>query len=502
MKRILLLMICAASVTVYSQGITDAVRYAQDNLNGSARFSAMGGAFGALGGDFSATSVNPAGSVIFMNNQAGITLSSFNIKNKSNYFGTKNNANDNDLDLNQGGIVYIFENDDEDSEWTKFSIAMNYENTNNFDDRSYSSGNNTVNSVANYFLSYANMNGGVPLNILDTYYYEQLNYGDQQAFLGYQGYIINPVADNPDNTAYVSNVPVGDYYQQNSYVSAGYNGKASFNFAAQYKDRLYFGLNLNTHFSDYRQSTSFTEINDNSNSQGVRSIHFDNELRTFGRGFSFQLGVIGKITPELRAGFAYDSPTWYDFFDRVYQYLETSGFNYGNPPNPGISNASPYSDFVFEYPSYQLTTPAKYAFSAAYVFGKRGLLSIDYSIKDYSRTRYRENDNSFGIVNDGMSDVLTAAGELRIGGELRAKEWSFRGGYRNQQSPYKNSDTIGDLNGFSTGLGYDFGNVNLDLSYTHTERDSQQSFFSQGFTDTAKINSVANNVSVSVMCVF
>jgi hypothetical protein len=39
------------------------LRYSQDNLNGTARFRAMG-AFGALGGDLSSLNVNPAGSAI------------------------------------------------------------------------------------------------------------------------------------------------------------------------------------------------------------------------------------------------------------------------------------------------------------------------------------------------------------------------------------------------------------------------------------------------------
>jgi hypothetical protein len=46
-----------------SQEITDALRYSQDNLNGTARFRAMG-CIGALGGDLSSLNVNPAGSAI------------------------------------------------------------------------------------------------------------------------------------------------------------------------------------------------------------------------------------------------------------------------------------------------------------------------------------------------------------------------------------------------------------------------------------------------------
>ena len=72
MKKILFLLITGLTASVsHSQEISDAVRYAQDNLTGTARFRAMNGAFGAVGGDISAISVNPAGSAIFNNNQVG-----------------------------------------------------------------------------------------------------------------------------------------------------------------------------------------------------------------------------------------------------------------------------------------------------------------------------------------------------------------------------------------------------------------------------------------------
>ena len=67
--------------TVHSQEIADALRYSQNNLTGTARFQAMSGAFGALGGDFSSLNINPAGSAIFLNNQVGFTLSNYNVKN-------------------------------------------------------------------------------------------------------------------------------------------------------------------------------------------------------------------------------------------------------------------------------------------------------------------------------------------------------------------------------------------------------------------------------------
>ena len=75
--------------------ITDALRYSVENLNGTARFRAMGGAFGSIGGDMSAMNINPAGSSVFNYNQATISLSSFNKSNNAGYFGTNTSTKEN-----------------------------------------------------------------------------------------------------------------------------------------------------------------------------------------------------------------------------------------------------------------------------------------------------------------------------------------------------------------------------------------------------------------------
>ena len=74
MKKILLSLLLGSSLITIAQETTtgDGLRYALNNLTGTARFRGMSGAFGALGGDLSAINVNPAGSLFFSNNYASI----------------------------------------------------------------------------------------------------------------------------------------------------------------------------------------------------------------------------------------------------------------------------------------------------------------------------------------------------------------------------------------------------------------------------------------------
>ena len=119
-------------------------------------------------------------------------------------------------------------------------------------------------------------------------------YAHQQAFLGYESFIIEPVEDTNENSTYTSNIAPGDFDQEYSYASTGYNGKLSFNLGLQYNQNIYFGINLNSHFINYERSTYLFEENTNEGST-VNQVDFENSLLTVGNGFSLQLGSIIKL---------------------------------------------------------------------------------------------------------------------------------------------------------------------------------------------------------------
>lgn len=497
MKKYILLLITIITVNIIqAQEIRDALRYSQENLNGTARFRAMSGAFGALGGDLSSINVNPAGSAIFANNQLGFTLNNTSIKNNSNFFDNTTSIKDSSFDLNQAGGVFVFKNQKKMNNWKKFSIAINFENTNVLNNSIYSAGTNPSNSIANYFVSYAN---GVPLNVLEDSNYDELGHGEQQAFLGYQGYIINPLNDNPTNTNYTSNVPAGgNYYQENTITAKGYNGKLSFNAATSFKDKLYIGVNLNSHFVDFRQSSRFYEDNEAplTPDYTVSRVQFDNDLYTYGTGFSFQLGAIAKLSKELRLGIAFESPTWLRLNDEFTQKLIGVSANTSEELAPDVVNPN----ITNYYEPYKLQTPSKWTGSMAYVFVKKGLISVDYAIKDYSSIQFKPNsDPYYRTLNNKMNGLLNSASELRLGAEYKIEAWSLRGGYRLEQSPYKNKTTIGDLTGYSGGIGYNFGGTKLDLSYATFKRATQQGFFEQGLTDGAAINTKNSTITLTLL---
>ena len=494
MKKLLMLSIGLMSTSyILAQDVSDALRYSMDEIQGTARFRAMSGAFGALGGDMSGVNINPAGSAIFNESHASISLGLFNKENNISYFNGLNSSSNSNVDLNQLGAAFVFRNTDINSPWTKFSLSIAYDRSADFDDDWVASGVNLNNSIGSYFLQNAQ---GLRLDEISALPGETISeayneigsfygYGNQQAFLGYEGYIINPVEDTDDNTAYTSNIDLNgeNFIQRYTYAARGYNGKLAFNLATSYNDRVYFGLNLNSHFINYERSTFLSEDNSNPNST-ITSVDFENNLLTTGSGFSFQLGGIAKLTEELRVGLSYNSPTWYRISDESSQYLATTRIEGGSSINQFVN-----PNVINIYEEYKLQTPGKVTGSLAYVFGKKGLLSFDYAVKDYSNAKFKPtSDVYFSSINSEINNTLDTSTSYRLGGEYRYKQLSFRGGYRFESSPYKDDNFYGDLNGYSLGLGYSFGAFNLDLAYSYAERDINYQLYNIGLTDSARID--------------
>lgn len=492
MKKLLALFILV-STSALAQDITDALRFSTQSINGTARYTAMGGAFGALGGDISAIHINPASSAVFLNNKFSGSLDLTTINNDAFYGNNTNITRSSDFDLNQIGAVFVFTSTNRSALLKKLTLGFSYNRTNNFNNEYFVSGNNNE-SIDGYFLNNAQ---GVPLDLLTPRANEspaQLyrflgnsqDFTAQQAFLGYESFLIDAVApNNLDNTQYVSNVFGSNFTQNYEEITRGSSDVFTVNGGGMIGDRLHLGLNLNFHYLDYRRETFFDEF---TSGQGVTDIFFDNELITRGRGFSLQLGGIAKLTEEWRLGFTYDSPTWMNISEELFQRIETiSGNNQPVIFDPDVLNI---------YPDYSFRTPGRLSLSTAYVFGGSGLISFDYSYKDFSAMQF--TSRGFASQNQEISNLMTSASTFNLGGEYRIQNTSLRAGYFLQQTPYQNEMFLGDTTGYSFGLGFSFGNTTLDFSYQRINQDRQGILYFTDLAQESDIISVFNNYMMTL----
>ena len=194
----------------------------------------------------------------------------------------------------------------------------------------------------------------------------------------------------------------------------------------------------------------------------------------------------------MRFGFNYSSPTWLTLREETTQYLSTFNDveNNGFTVNPNIVNI---------FPEYNLKTPGNMTGSVAYILGKKGLISFDYTRKNYANMSFDTGDNQLDTaLSSDINNTFKVANTYKLGAELRHKNISFRGGYRIEESPYKNTNIANNLNGFSLGIGYNFGYTNIDLAYERTEQKRQQQFFESGTLDSASINNKNSIISLTL----
>lgn len=496
MKKSIIFIITLACSFASAQNINDVLRFSNDNTQGTARYQAMSGAFGALGGDLSSLNVNPAGSAVFNNSLITFSGTNYNVKN-SVFTGNSVNpkASTNNLQINQIGGVSVLKNNNPNSDWKKITLAFNYDRVQNFNNQ-YSAAYTTDMGMDNYFLNFAQGTPFGPLQLQDNEYIEEayldigssLGFADQQAFLGFFGGIIDPVDFDEDNTDYVSLTKYNSVNQNYRKTTSGYNDKFTFNVASQYQDNLYLGASINVHSILYDQLNELNESGYDADSE-VQFASFNNYLRTQGNAFSFSLGAIAKVNDAVRLGGSYQSPTWYRLYDEFSQQINS---NYAEPDIDFLD-----LNIINVYEKYTIKTPSKLTGSLALVFGADGLLSLDYGYQDMSQAELRpETDSNFANENAFISQQLQAVSSLKLGGEYRIKQISLRGGYRYEQSPYINK-RIGDLNGISGGIGYNFGPSKLDLAVNTYSREMNENVLSTDTRPTFNIDQKNTNVTLT-----
>lgn len=503
MKKIFFFLSLSLCVNVNAQSLNDAMRYGQNSLEGSARYIAMGGAFGAVGGDFGAFDINPAGSSIFAFSEIAGSLNFISTTNAATYFNNTMEESGNDLAIGHLGAVFIL-NDESGGPWSKLSIGFNYNKTMNYNNNYSAEGINPNRGLDDYFLFFAqgkrldeisqfsdeNFNQAYT-NIGET---DNLGYAAQQALFGYEGYVINPIpigdsndATDPSIRAYQSNTQPnaqGNSHQYNR-STQGQSKRYTVNISGVFQDRFYLGFNMNHFNIEYNEQIGFREFNYGSLS-GIRELNFDNELITIGRGNSFQLGAIYKMSPKFRLGLSFESPTYYRLSDRVRQGLVSEVVDQNGAFTQTLDPAADGIDTFF--PEYQYNSPGSIRGSLAYVYKDKAIFSLDYTVRNYQSAKFIPKDNVFfRSLNQQIEQDFQANQILQMGGEYRLNPFlSLRAGYWTENASKVFTANTREI--ISAGAGFNFGASNLDIALQVRNAADAQAIFSNGLNDSIALN--------------
>ena len=448
MKKIVVLILTLTITTgLWAQNETDALRFSQSFYQGTARSMAMGGAFGALGADFSSLSTNPAGIGLYRSNEFSLSPTILNSRTESTYNGMFGDDVRSNFSLGNMGFIITNKVPEGKSStpWKFYQFGVGMNRTNAFHNRSFIQGDNPDHSKVDVYLD----------RVWNTYPEDIESQFPYDLYPAWYVYVLDTVRDNDGNLLYTSPVPAGGIRQFENVNTWGSTNEWLFSGGANLGDKLFIGATLGLPYVRYFKESTYTERDMNDDFAGFEEWSYSETIESRGMGINLKVGFIVWPVEWLRLGAAIHTPTYFAEMQDVW-YTTTSA---RLEPDYNVKT-SPTGEYL-----YDITTPLRAIGSAAFIFGKYGSLSADYEYVDYSKMRLRAPDYSFTSENQNIRDIYTSTHILRIGTEWRVNQFNFRGGYAMYASPYVDDINDGMRRNISVGIGYNEKHFSLDLAY-------------------------------------
>lgn len=511
MKRLYtILSTILVSAAASAQGPADALMVAQNRYEGTARTLAMGNAFTALGGDMGAISINPASSGIYRCSEFSFSPAFITSKGSTCFNNsTVNSDKDTRFAVSNVGFITSAETGN-GTGILNYNFGFTLNRTNSFNNTIYARGLNSKSSILGSIASSLN---GLDYTMLEkSDNYEPYNNAaiPWDAILAYDCWLVSP-EENSSNTyigstenyAKDGSIGVGGMLDQ-EYYSRTYGGanEISFNFAANANDMFYFGANLNLISVDYTVNDYYSETAQTLSQfdDSFASMSKNYWQNTSGAGFNLKLGAIFTPAVGLRLGATFTTPTWYSLSDS-WQRSMTSEFSNGN----SYVQNSPVGSY-----DYEITAPMRWSLGAAYTFGGRGLVSVDYEGVNYGAMHmadYYGNQSDFSDANRqirsgfGYQNIIRAGAEFWLTGRT-----ALRGGYNHYSTPgslVDNNDRItydyAALDFVSGGIGFKLGDgrTSFDIAYQTMLYPESQIFAAFDNYDTISAPKIELNKNIS-----
>jgi len=439
---------------VSSQNEVDALRYSQLLHGGTARYMAMGGAFSALGADFSALCTNPAAIGVYKTFEfvitPGLSLTKINSIYNSKY------AEDTEYKINFNNFGVVFTGNlatvQEKPEWKNTQFGFGINRLRDFNARYMMQGTNSINSILNVYSAHA-----------QGFHYTNLDPFDTQ--LAFNTYLLDTLNGPKD---YIQAHYGGAFQRKTKTISGGVN-EMVLTLGGNYNDKLYLGATLGIPSIKYEETARYAEIDNEDTIPNFKSLTIEDDLKTTGTGFNMKFGLIYRINDWVRLSTAFHSPTFYSMTDiwsvKMFSDLENDR-NY--------DDKSPQGRY-----EYRLETPMKAIAGLAIVIGGKGVISGDYEFIDYSTARLREKSGSGVFINqnDTIREKYTASHNFRVGTEWVFAPFAIRAGYALYTSPFKNNINDGAFQIISGGFGIREQNCSIDLTYAYTLQNEDYYFY-------------------------
>lgn len=498
-KGLALLAFSSIGIIGHTQSADDLLRLSSQDVQGTARFSGMGGAFTALGGDFGSLSINPAGIGLYRKSEFSITPTISSTTTNTTYLGSKIGDNRVRFGLSNLGYVGNYSYGKQ-SGLVSVSYALGYNKTMDFHRFAPMQGFNSESSILDAYAEDANFffvhpadqqspNGWNEQEFIrttsDRDLYQELGVDEWLSGAAVATELLNnnfndriPPSSTNVNQFLSVLYPNERVNQFRHNKRSGSTGEYVMSFGANISNKFYIGATLGMQDLRYEDIISYSEDGDPALSK--MELDVDEFIRTTGFGINGKFGFIFRPVHMFRIGAAIHTPTYYEM-EETYAFDMTGNSQGGRP----ISTGSVFSNVY----NYRMQTPLRAEFGVAVVLGQLGLVSVDYELVNYKGMRMRDNQFSSHVreVNEDIRNDFRTTSNIRIGGELHLGfgilvragfnylQSPFSGDSRNPDSPFfdKLGITINrphrrdfDRFMYACGVGYRDGSFFTDFAYT------------------------------------
>lgn len=481
-KTVLTLLLTISAYASYGQNAADAYLISENNYEGTARTVAMGNAFTALGGDLGAVTINPASSAVSNYSQISVTPSLTFSTNTAvgvpyagstdPYFQRKMKSNETSFGIPNVGFNFNF--DTGRSYGIKnVSVGFVLNMTNSWCENVYANGTNSQTSFlaaaaadATDELIWMNQNKApgeadfTKEDFLAENAYEYMKWKD---VVGYRGGLFS--AFDSEGKKFVGATEIiqsdgsieqaGKVDQTYGRVVSGTKYEYVLNFGMNISDFVYLGLNLGVNSIDYSYMHYFKETAVDPNNFENKFISSDGtETTTFFKNGRYQYnynmegsGIFGKfgiiVTPGagLRFGAAIQTPTGNSITE---EWQESASTSFTDSQFNGDASSPVGPDMNRQ--SYDIRSPWRANFGAAYTLGDFAVVSADYELAAYGSMKYlidrRDMSEDYisyiETINDDIKNAYGTSHHLRVGAEIKPiNMFAVRLGYNLNTSAQK-----------------------------------------------------------------
>jgi len=477
MKTIWLLLLgCMIGFAASAQNELDIYRFSNTLSEGSARFEAMGGAFGALGADPGVARINPAGFGRYSSSSVGFTTGWTQHANSAAFFGTERTTQLNQFSVTQMHAVYVSDRSKRQQGYLYTQFGIGFNRIADFN-RTYQYEGQQFESLLDAFAGQAT---GIDPIYLSSYF----------PFTSSMAFETNTM--DYDGMYYMPRLTSGDMWHKRTIRSSGGIHEAYVNYSANYKNKLYIGANVGLQILRYEEQTKHHEQLLETSGVSLRSFDYDYRFSTRGTGLNIKAGMIYLPTESLRFGLSFHSLTSLNLTDNASAEMSATHTD-------GIHTVPNSLKPDLEY-KYKLNTPARLITSLAYVWKSKGCVNVDVEWTNYGWGKLQASKDKtyqaydFNYENKAADDRFTNALNVRIGWEyILLKRFFLRGGYallptadRELHQAVMRYDHL-----LSGGIGVRFNKISIDCSYKQLNSNRFYEAFAGSRADfNSKIRSV------------